>query len=92
MGMRQLQVEMQSLGRRPVNRVQNDMETSSLPRRSKMEKNRKPETLSQPTTGISDEEKNLLNPSPEIEAATSYQIPGFVYALGFYFVMNYFFG
>ncbi|KAG9402339.1 hypothetical protein AC1031_006958 [Aphanomyces cochlioides] len=38
------------------------------------------------------EEAELIEPTPAIDHAGGFEIPSFVYAVGFYLVMNYFFG
>lgn len=36
-------------------------------------------------------EQDLQNPSPEVQKPPSFNIPSFVYVIGFYLAVNYFF-
>ncbi|ETV83364.1 hypothetical protein H257_04109 [Aphanomyces astaci] len=82
MGMRQLNAELQGLGHPP--------------RRPKTQKQHPSVVGAPPDGGVGQqptaEEAELIQPSPAINNAGGFAVPKFVYAIGFYLVMNYIFG
>lgn len=101
--MRQLQGEVASSSRRrpeTAKTITPDALPPAARKRLKMEKH--PSVAQQaapgstasagaPQPGPDPEVLSLLNPEPQVQKPPAFAIPGFVYFIGFYFVMNYFF-
>ncbi|KAF0685036.1 Aste57867_23065 [Aphanomyces stellatus] len=86
MGMRQLNADMQGLGH-PSRRPKTQKHPSAPG--GAPDEAQAAAQQHQPTA----EEAELIQPTPAINSHPGgFQIPPFVYAIGFYFVMNYFFG
>lgn len=99
--MRQLQGEVASSSRRrpePSKVVKPDALPAAARKRLKMEKHPASAvptpSAAEPTgeaTPLTPQEQELLNPSPSVAKPPAFEIPRFVYFIGFYFVVNYFF-
>uniref|UniRef100_K3WB54 J domain-containing protein n=1 Tax=Globisporangium ultimum (strain ATCC 200006 / CBS 805.95 / DAOM BR144) TaxID=431595 RepID=K3WB54_GLOUD len=99
LSMRQLQGEVASTRRRP-NQVNTAAKSDALPpgakRRSKFDKQAAAAPVAAPVQAEDEQqaaavEQNLQNPTPEVQPAPSFNIPSFVYVIGFYLAINYFF-
>ncbi len=94
--MRQLHGEVASSRRRPEGKVAkaDQLPAAARSKRSKAGSPTASASTSSPTEEeeiISEKEKDLYNPSPQVQNPPGVKIPGFVYAIGMYFLFNYFF-